>query len=149
MPQKNTTKPEGCGGAQGICLLEWDTDYYGMVLTYRGFPGGLPSKKSTCNVGDLGSIPGLGRSPGEGNSNSFQYSCLENSIDRGARGATVHGATKSWTRLSDLPMCVCVRTFCCTVYVHIHVHTLMSVNYMPDRNAMEPCSCHFPIGALT
>ena len=50
---------------------------------------------------------------------------------------------------SCVRVCVCVRTFCCTVYVHIHVHTLMSVNYMPDRNAMEPCSCHFPIGVLT
>ena len=46
MPQKNTTKPEGCGGAQGICLLEWDAHYYGMVLTYGGFPGGSNSKKN-------------------------------------------------------------------------------------------------------
>ena len=47
------------------------------------FPGGLDSKESTCNAGDLGSIPGLGRSPGEGNGNLFQDSCLENSTDRG------------------------------------------------------------------
>ena len=46
-------------------------------------------------------IPGLGRSPGEGNGNPLQYSCLENPLDRGARWATVHGVTKSWTRLSD------------------------------------------------
>ena len=49
-----------------------------------GFPGGLDGKESACNVGDLGSIPGLGRSPGEGHGNPFQYSCLENSVDRGA-----------------------------------------------------------------
>ena len=49
-----------------------------------GFPNGSDSKVSACNAGDLGSIPGLGRSPGEGNSNPFQYSCLENSMDRGA-----------------------------------------------------------------
>ena len=49
-----------------------------------GLPGGLDSKKSACNAGDLGSIPGLGRSPGEGNGNPLQYSCLENSTDRGA-----------------------------------------------------------------
>ena len=47
-------------------------------------PGGSDGKESACNVGDLGSIPGLGRSPGEGNGNPLQYSCLENSVDRGA-----------------------------------------------------------------
>ena len=49
-----------------------------------GFPGGSVGRESTCNVGDLGSIPGLGRSPGEGNGNPVQYSCLGNSMDRGA-----------------------------------------------------------------
>ena len=57
--------------------------------------------ESACNVGDLGSIPGLGRSPGKGNGNPLQYSCLENSMDRGAWRATVHGVTKSRTWLSD------------------------------------------------
>ena len=66
-----------------------------------GFPGGSDGKESACNVGDLGSIPGLGRSPGEGNGNPLQYSCLENSIDRGTWWAAVHGVTKSWTRLSN------------------------------------------------
>ena len=58
-------------------------------------------KASACNVGDLGSIPGLGRSPGRENSNPLQYSCLENSLDGEAWWAIVHGATKSRTRLSD------------------------------------------------
>ena len=49
-----------------------------------GFPGGSAGKESACNAGDLGSIPGLGRSPGEGNGNPLQYSCLENPIDGGA-----------------------------------------------------------------
>ena len=66
-----------------------------------GFSGGSDGKESTCNVGDPGSIPGLGRSPGEGNGNPLQYYCLENSTDRGAWWATVHGVAKSWTRLSD------------------------------------------------
>ena len=57
------------------------------------------SKESACNAGDLGSIPGSGRSPGEGNVNPFQYSCLEKSMDRGACG--LHGVTKSWTQLSN------------------------------------------------
>ena len=65
------------------------------------FPGGSEGKGSTYNAGDLGSIPGLGRSPGEGNGNPLQYSCLENSMDRAAWWATVHGVTKSQTRLSD------------------------------------------------
>ena len=51
--------------------------------------------------GDEGSIPELGRSPGEGKGNPFQYSCLENSMERGAQWATVHGVTNSWTQLSD------------------------------------------------
>ena len=65
------------------------------------FPGGADSKESACNAGDLGSIPGLGRSPGEGNGNPLQYSCLENPVDRGAWWATVHGVAKGGTRLSD------------------------------------------------
>ena len=66
-----------------------------------GFPCGLEGKVSTCNVGDPGSIPELGRSPGEGNGNPLQYSCLENPMDRGAWKAAGHGISKSWTRLSD------------------------------------------------
>ena len=62
-----------------------------------GFPGGLGGKESACNVGDLGLIPGLERSPGEGNGNPLQYSCLENPMDRGAWRATVHGVTESQT----------------------------------------------------
>ena len=66
-----------------------------------GFSGGLVSKESACSAGDLGSIPGLGKSPGEGNRYSLQCFCLENSMDRGAWQATVLGVTKSPTRLSD------------------------------------------------
>ena len=58
-------------------------------------------KKSAQNAGDLGLIPGLGRSPGGGNSNPLQYSCLENLMDGGAWRATVHGVSKSRTQLSD------------------------------------------------
>ena len=65
------------------------------------FLGGSDGKESTCNAGDLGSIPGLGRSPEGGNGNPLQYSCLENSMDRGAWQATVRGLTKSLAQLSD------------------------------------------------
>ena len=72
-----------------------------VSMEFRGFPGGSEVKASACNAGDLGSIPGMGRSPGEGNNNPFQYFCLENSMDRGAWGAAVHGVTKSCTQLSN------------------------------------------------
>ena len=71
-----------------------------MQMLYD-FPGGSDGKASAYNVGDPGSIPGLGRSPGEGNGNPLQDPCLENPMDRGAWLATVHGVTKSRTRLSD------------------------------------------------
>ena len=67
----------------------------------RGFPGGSEVKASACSAGDLGSVPGLGRSPGEGNCNPLQYSFLENSMDRGALYAIVHGVAKSRPRLSN------------------------------------------------
>ena len=63
--------------------------------------GSLDGKESACNSGDQGLIPGLGRSPGEGNDNPFQYSCWENSMDRGAWWATVYGVSKSQTQLSN------------------------------------------------
>ena len=59
-----------------------------------GFPHSSVSKESACNAGDLGLIPQLGRSPGEGNGNPLQYSCLENPMDRGAWHATVHGVAR-------------------------------------------------------
>ena len=66
-----------------------------------GFPGGSDGKESACSAGDLGSIPGLGRSPGEGNGHPLQYFCLENPMDRAAWQAPVHRVPKNWTRLSD------------------------------------------------
>ena len=76
------------------------------------FPGGSDGKEPTCNVGDPGSIPGLGRSPGEGNGNPLQYSCLEIPMDGGAWQAIVHGVAKNWTRPSDF-------TFYSSAFSHI------------------------------
>ena len=70
------------------------TDNYKQCM---GFSDGSDSKESSCNVGDLGSIPGLGRSPGEGNGNSHQYFCLENVVDRGVCQATDPGVEKNQT----------------------------------------------------
>ena len=66
-----------------------------------GLQGGSDGKASAWNAEDPDLIPESGRSPGGGHGNPLQYSCLENPMDRGARWATVHGVTKSWTRLSD------------------------------------------------
>ena len=78
-----------------------------------GLPRWLSSKEPACNAGDagdMGSIPGLGRDPGEGNGYPLQYSCLENPMNRGAWWATVHRVTKSWTWLKRLSMHACTRT---------------------------------------
>ena len=68
-----------------------------LSLGMKGFPVGSGGEESVSNAGDPGSIPVLGRSPGIGNGIPFQYSCLENPIDRGAWWAAVHGVAKSWT----------------------------------------------------
>ena len=82
-----------------ICYdIQYTILYY---VSYKGFPGGSDGKESTYNAGNLDLIPGSGRSSGEGNVNPLQYSCLGNPMDRGAWWDTVHGVTKSWTRLSD------------------------------------------------
>ena len=65
------------------------------------YPGGSDGKESACNAEDMSSIPGLGRSPVEENGNPLQYSCLENPMDRGTWGVTVHGVVKSWIQLTD------------------------------------------------
>ena len=67
------------------------------IQDLRGFLGGSDGKESACSVGGSGSIPGLGRFPGEENGNPLQYFCLENPMDRGAWWATVYGVAKSWT----------------------------------------------------
>ena len=74
---------------------------FSHFLGNRGFPGGSEVKASAYDVGDLGSIPGSGRSPGEGDGNPLQDFCLENPMDGGAWWATVHGVSKSRTRLSE------------------------------------------------
>ena len=69
-------------------------EIWGGLKQPMGFPGGSEGKASACSAGDLGSIPESGRSPGEGNGYPLQYSYLENSMDKGARQAAVHGDCK-------------------------------------------------------
>ena len=75
-----------------------------------GFPGGSAAKNPPAYTGDMGSVPGLGRSPGDGNGNPLQYSCLENSMDRGAWQATVHGVTRVGHNLATKPNHLCPRS---------------------------------------
>ena len=86
-------------------LSNFSGPYY-IVETHRqnSFPYDLDDKESACNEGDLGLISGLGRFPGQGNGNPLQSSCLENPMDGGAWEATVHGVTKSRTRLSHFTL---------------------------------------------
>ena len=84
-----------------ICFSLSDLFHSVPTPGFLGFPSGSDGKESACKAGDPGSIPGSVRSPGGGNGNPLQYSCLEHSVDRGAWQATVHGVTKSWTQLSD------------------------------------------------
>ena len=95
--------------APSLCCLYFSGDNIkskGVLLS--GFPCGSACKESAHNVGDLGLIPGLGRSPGEGNGNPLQYSCFENSVQRGDLWAAVHGVAQSRTRLRQLSMHACI-----------------------------------------
>ena len=88
------------GSSSGPPIITFSRSVYSFTDT--GLPRWLGDKESTCHAADMGSIPGLGRSPAEANRNSLQYFCWENPKDRGARRATVHGVAKSWTRLKRL-----------------------------------------------
>ena len=88
----------------GLCLFLTGllfSYFLGINLIINDFPCGSNSKESACNAGDLGSIPGSGKSNGEGHGNPFQYSCLENPMDWGVWRAIVCGVTKSQIRLSN------------------------------------------------
>ena len=90
----------------------------GSSKAILGFSGGSDGKASLCSAGDQGSIPGLGRSPGEGNGSPLQYSCLENSMDGAAWWATVHGVAKSRTRLSNFT----TLQYCVDFLTYIDIH---------------------------
>ena len=106
-------------------------------------------KSSVCSAGDLGSIPGSGRSPGEGNGNPLQYSCLENSMDGGTSQATVHGVSKSLTLLSlftllsqdieYISLC-CTVNPCCLVCVwwYISINPILLIYPMPTFPIWKP-----------
>ena len=104
-----------------------------------GFPGVSDGKVSACNAGDLGSISGSGRSPGEGNGNPLQYSCLENPMDGGAWWATVHGVAKSWTGLKWLSSSS--SSICLNVKIPLHLLHIKSM--------LQECTYVFPVALRT
>ena len=88
---------------QNLAQCEIRGQIHSFARSYPFMPGfpSSDSKESAFNTGDPGSVPQLGRSPGEGNGNPLQYCCQETSMDRGVWRAIIHGVTKSWTWLSD------------------------------------------------
>ena len=126
-----------------------------MLLWTLGFPGGSDGKASALNEGDLGSIPGSGRSSEEGNGNPLQYSCLENPMDGGAWWATVRGVAKSQTPLSDFTFTFLSLswTLGCTylfelafspdIYVGMGLldHTVTIFSFLRKFHTVLHCSC--------
>ena len=101
-----------------------------------GLPWWLSGKESTHNARDLGSIPGWGRSPGEGNGNPLQYSCLENSTDRGVWWAAVHRVTKNWTLWSDLASILfgfLTGESVCALWTSVASHSSSCLGYMESE----------------
>ena len=102
------TEPRFTHGWSDFKFMHFQMSLGTPPLSYMGnhvyFPGGSDSKAADYNVGDPGSIPGVGRSSGEGNDNPLQYSCLENPMDGGMWWATVHGVAKSLTQLSNFTL---------------------------------------------
>ena len=84
-------------------------------------PDGSHGKESACNGGDLGSIPGSGRSSGAGNGNPLQDSCLENPMERGAWGATPHRVTKSWTQHFHFPLLTILHNIAMNICIYVFV----------------------------
>ena len=104
--------------------------YIDMHCLTNGFPGGTCGKEPTCQCRRhkrTGSIPGLGRFPGEGNGNPLQYSCLEDLIDRGARWATAHWVVKSWTQLKWLSMYPLTNIW--TIFIGFFFFLILGVNF--------------------
>ena len=104
-------------------------------MSVTGFQGGSVVKNLPANAGDVGSIPGSGRSPGGRNGNPPHYSCLENSTDR---GATVHGIAKSETRLSSLSLSLSLS------HTHTHTHTHSTIPYVIKGSFLPYSKSCFP-----
>ena len=108
-----------------------------LQFSWASLVGGSDSKESACNAGGLDLIPGLGRSPGEGKGYPLQCSCLENSMDRGAWRALVHGAAKSQTGLSDFDFLIKVQAHCYSEKSAVLTVLLMTLPFGKDQNSYK------------
>ena len=110
---------------------------FSVTIYLLGFPDGSAVKESSCNVGVIGAtvlIPGSGRSPGGRNGNSFQYSCLENPMERGSWWAIVNGVTESQTRLSD--QCIHASSLSLSLSLSLSIFFSLSLKYK-SRNVTQ------------
>ena len=131
-----------------LCLM---TNVLKIIVLYIQFPGGSDGKASACNVGDPASIPGSGRSHGEGNGNPLQYSCLENSMDGGAWWATVHGVAQSRTWLSDFTLNLNTwdfECFNCFRFKHISSFYLLFSHSVMFDFFIVPRDCSLPSSSV-
>ena len=148
MKKERRQKVEETGVVHKYCLILFTT--FAMQIIYT-LHDGSDGKASVCNAGDLGLIPGSGRSPGKGNGYPLHYSCLENLVDRGTWWATVRGITKSWTRLSDLTLLTFHRSlsFWLLCYKWVDIFKNFILNGFCDYNLSHeigytcPCLCKF------
>ena len=92
-----STKARGVGGAYWKTVQKVKDQKFSVAHIELGLPRWLSSKEPACQAGEMGLIPGLGKSPGEGNGNPLQGSCLGNLMDKGAWGTAIHRVVKSWT----------------------------------------------------
>ena len=116
------------------------------IYIYGGFPHSSVSKEFACNAGDQGLIPGLGRSPGEGNGNQLQYFCLENPMDRRAWWATVHGVTRDGHDLMTISPPHMYVYMCVYIYIYIYIYISVLIQILfPFRlleNAEQSSLCY-------
>ena len=121
-----------------ICAKERLSVYLQSLRAFNCFPGGWDGKESACNAGDLGLMPGSGRSPGEGNGNPLQYFCLENSTVRGAWQATVHGLARVGHDLATKPP----PDTECPAHLPEGPKLLVPIPALPISGCGTSCECH-------
>ena len=115
-------------------------------MELSSFPGGSDGKASAYNLGDPGSIPGLGKSPGEGHGNPLQYSCLENPMDRGTWKATVHGVAKSQTQLSNFTFFLSFNLFGLPIWLDSKWEILFLKQKRNQKGHLSYCEQQFITG---
>ena len=118
------------GNSAKCYVAAWTGGEFGGEWIHVCFPGSSVNKESSCNTGDLDSIPGSRRSPGGEHGNALQYSCLENLMNRGAWQTAVHRVAKSRTRLKQLSMCAWIHGYVWLSYFAVHLKLHNFVNWL-------------------